>query len=94
MRCLLSILCFLLLCHQLKAEDPTNSLLNVLKAEILKKPAYDKIKNQAINNLKHQLATSPKDDYSALFAAANKLYDAYEGYIFDSAYAIALHCWN
>jgi hypothetical protein len=90
MRFLLPILHLLLICGQVKSEEPVDSLLSVLKAEILKKRAYDSENEQAINHLKQQLAACPKNDYAAQHAIADQLYESYKGYIFDSAYAAAL----
>jgi len=91
MKFLLSTLgLLLLLCCQAKSEDPTDSLLTVLKAEILKKGIYDARKDEGIRLLKQELAGSANNDYAGRHAILSKLYEEYKGYSFDSSYTTVL----
>ncbi|HEY4290453.1 MAG TPA: DUF6377 domain-containing protein [Puia sp.] len=90
MKFLLPILGLMLLSCPAKSEDPTDSLLTVLRAEILKKSGYDTRKEAGIRRLKLELAATAKNDYAGRYAILNTLYDEYKGYIFDSSYTIVL----
>src|SRR5882757_5904142 len=83
---LLPTLGLMLLSCQAKCEDPADSLLTVLKTEILKKGVYDARKDAGIRLLKQELAGCAKNDYAGQYALLNKLYEEYKGYIFDSSY--------
>jgi hypothetical protein len=87
---LLPTLGFLLLCYKAKCDNPSDSLLNVLKTEILKRSDYDARKEAGIRLLKQELAGRAKNDYAGRYAILNKLYDEYKGYIFDSSYTTVL----
>ena len=70
---LLSTLGLMLLYCQAKCEDPTDSLLTVLKTEILKKGVYDARKEAGIMLLKQELTGCAKDDYAGRYVLLNKL---------------------
>ncbi len=69
-----------------KWVQPTDSLLNVLKSEILKKQVYDRKKDLRIDALQKRLQASPAGNLSLQYNLCNNLYDEYKGYKFDSAY--------
>ena len=79
---LLSILFF----KTAEARQPTDSLLRVLKSEILKKATYDWEKEHQLKKLKESLSTVPKNNSSARYVILGELIEAYRSYSFDSAH--------
>ncbi|MES2454504.1 MAG: DUF6377 domain-containing protein [Bacteroidota bacterium] len=79
---LLSILFF----KTAEARQPTDSLLRVLKSEILKKATYDREKEHKLKKLKESLAAVPKNNSSARYVILGELIEAYRSYSFDSAH--------
>ncbi|WP_051666114.1 DUF6377 domain-containing protein [Pedobacter sp. R20-19] len=77
-------LCFflILICCTISLSAPRDSILNVLKQELLKKKDYDKIKLQQIKSMKARLHHQPANYY----AIYTDLFNAYEYYKFDSAF--------
>jgi tetratricopeptide (TPR) repeat protein len=86
MKVLLSMLLFVLLSFDVKCENPTDSLLNVLKSEILKKNIYDNGKIRRIRKLKQTLDTVNQSNLSLQYALCDKLYLEYKDFNFDSAH--------
>jgi hypothetical protein len=86
MKVLLSMLLFVLLSFDVKCENPTDSLLNVLKSEILKKNIYDSGKIKRIRKLKQTLDTVNQSNLSSQYALCDKLYLEYKDFNFDSAH--------
>lgn len=72
---------FSALCNQ--QED---SLLAVLKNEILKKKEYDTRKEQKIERLRNQLQRTSSNDLERQYLLCDQLYWEYKDYIFDSAH--------
>src|SRR5258708_23594832 len=64
----------------------TDSLLKVLKNELLRKKIYDDQKEIRIKNLKKKLAATPATDYKTQYELCTQLYEEYRVYQFDSAY--------
>ncbi len=79
---LLSILFF----NISEGRQSTDSLLTVLKAEILKKDIYDREKEDQLKKLKASLAATATNDISARYVILNELIEAYRSYSFDSAH--------
>lgn len=86
MKILLSILFFALLFNSAKCQKNDDSLLSVLKYEILKKKIYDSEKEHQLNKLKQTLAITPKSDFRAQYALFDQLHEEYKNYQFDSAH--------
>jgi hypothetical protein len=85
MKILLSAMFFVLLFNKAEGQKTNDSLLNVLKSEIIKKKVYDNQKEQHLIQLKAQLAMSGTD-LSARYVLYDALYEAYKDYKFDSAH--------
>ena len=68
------------LCHQ------QDSLLSVLKMEILRKNAYDSKKEQKIKGLRNQLQHTSSTDLERQYLLCDRLYWEYKDYLFDSAH--------
>ncbi|CAM4267294.1 hypothetical protein SAMN06265348_108272 [Pedobacter westerhofensis] len=68
------------LCHQ------QDSLLSVLKMEILRKNEYDTKKEQKIIRLRNQLQRVPSSDLEKQYLLCDQLYWEYKDYLFDSAH--------
>jgi tetratricopeptide (TPR) repeat protein len=63
-----------------------DSLLTVLKSEILKKNSYEGIKENDLKQLKKTLAAVPRTSVSTHYAVLNNIIEAYRDYSFDSAH--------
>jgi len=68
------------------ASSKTDSLLAVLKKELMQKKVYDGRKESRIKEIKAQLAGVSPSDYERLYKLNGKLYEEYKVYQFDSAY--------
>jgi len=68
------------LCHQ------QDSLLAVLKMEILRKKVYDTKKEQKIIRLRNQLQRTSSTDLEKQYLLCDQLYWEYKDYLFDSAH--------
>jgi len=86
MKVLLSVFFFVIVSGNAKCKEYTDSLLKVLKSEILKKKFYDGEKDRYIKNLKESLGTVPKTDFYTQYAICDKLYQEYKDFVFDSAH--------
>ena len=86
MKVLLSMLLLVLLSYQAKCEETNDSLLSVLKSEILKKKVYVSQRDQQIKKLKADLRNISENDYLAQYIACDKLYQEYKDFVFDSAH--------
>jgi hypothetical protein len=86
MRILFSFLLFILLANNVVGKQSSDSLLNVLKAEILKKDSYDRGKELQLSKLKKLLATVAVNNVAARYAILANLIEAYKSYNFDSAH--------
>jgi tetratricopeptide (TPR) repeat protein len=64
----------------------TDSLLTVLKNEILRKKAFDALKEAQIKRLKLSLSKIPAGNREKQYEIYDKLYEEYKTYQFDSAY--------
>ncbi|SEA63215.1 DUF6377 domain-containing protein [Pedobacter hartonius] len=81
----LAIVCFLLpICAHCKHQQ--DSLLAVLKKEILKQKIYDTRKEQKIERLRNQLWRTSPYDLERQYLLCDQLYWEYKNYIFDSAH--------
>lgn len=89
MRVLLSLIFLTLFFGFAKGQTPADSILTVLKTEILKEKSYDSQKDNRINSLKRALAAVTKNDYPGQYTLCDKIYDEYKDYKFDSAYVYA-----
>lgn len=69
-----------------QCQAASDSLLTVLKAEILKKSSYDRVKELQIKKLKQLLSATPQSNISARYIILGDLIDAYRYYKFDSAH--------
>lgn len=78
----LSILFF----HPAKCQQSSDSLLSVLKSEILKKNNYTPEKELHLKKLKQSLAAVPGNNVSGRYAILDNLIEAYKDYNFDSAH--------
>jgi len=67
-------------CHQ------QDSLLSVLKMEILRKKVYDTKKEQKITGLRNQLRRTSSTDPERQYLLCDRLYWEYKDYLFDSAH--------
>lgn len=90
MKLLLPVFLLVLLSYSAKCEKRADSLLNVLKSEILKKKLYDREKQDRIHALKQALNTITKDNLPAQYNICDGLYKEYKDFIFDSAHVYAL----
>lgn len=86
MKVLLSVFFFIIVSCNAKCKEYTDSLLRVLKSEILKKKIYDGEKDRHIKKLKETLASVPKSDFYTQYAICDKLYQEYKDFVFDSAH--------
>ncbi|MEJ2883151.1 DUF6377 domain-containing protein [Pedobacter sp. GR22-6] len=86
MRIILTFLLSILLLEPAHSRQSSDSLLAVLKSEILKKAQYDQIKEAELKRLKQSLAAVPQKDISFRYTVLVKLIDAYKDYSFDSAH--------
>jgi len=68
------------LCHQ------QDSLLSVLKMEILRKKVYDTKKEQKITDLRNHLQRTSSTDVERQYLLCDRLYWEYKDYLFDSAH--------
>jgi hypothetical protein len=77
----------MLLAESAKATTKTDSLFNVLRTEIGRKPYYDQTKERVIKNLKQQLAEARSHGSLAdQYALCKSLSRNYRVVVFDSAY--------
>lgn len=67
-------------------QKPSDSLLRVLRSEIVKKKIYDDAKECRLNTLRRTLARITTTDFFARYALYNQLYDEYKDYEFDSSH--------
>jgi len=86
MKVLLSILFLVILPHCAKCQNSADSLLKVLKFEILNKKMYENTRNARILVLKKELAKVLPKNYSDQYVLCNELYDEYKDFVFDSAH--------
>lgn len=86
LRILFTLLLLILFLEPLYSRQSSDSLLALLKSEILKKKQYDRIKEAELKKLKKSLSSVPRKDVSLRYAALVKLIDAYKDYSFDSAH--------
>jgi len=63
-----------------------DSLLAILKKEVLKKKEYDTRKEQKIGQLRNQLHHTSSDNLEKQYSLCDQLYWEYKDYIFDSAH--------
>ena len=68
------------------ASPKTDSLMAVLKNELVLKNEYDGQKEARIKEIKAQLAGTSATNYESLYKLSGKLYEEYKVYQFDSAY--------
>jgi hypothetical protein len=80
----LLIVGFLSLLNSVYANSEVDSLLTVLKKEIIKSKLYVKQKESKINDLK-KLLSDEKTDLNSQYFLVNKIIDEYHYYSFDSA---------
>lgn len=85
MKALLSVFFFIMVSCNAKCKEH-DSLLKVLKSEILKKKFYDGEKDRHIKKLKEALGAVPETDFYTQYAICNKLYQEYKDFVFDSAH--------
>lgn len=86
MKLLLSLLLSVILLNNAKGKQLPDSLLTVLKSEILKKDTYDQEKELKLKRLKKALAAVAPNNIPARYAALGNLIEAYKYYNFDSAH--------
>jgi hypothetical protein len=86
MKLVFPLLSLVFLAHTGKCGQSNDSLLTVLKSEILRKQIYDGKKNLRIKELRKKLADNSVNDLTVQYEICNKLYDEYKDYKFDSAY--------
>ena len=86
MRIPVLILLLLLFTCTLFANVKADSMLQVLKTELVKKKIYDGKKESRIARLKYKLSATPKNDYSNQYIICSNLYEEYKVFQFDSAY--------
>lgn len=86
MRKLLLTLFLVFCCFNIFASAKTDSLLTVLKTEILRRKIYDDQKESKIIRLKASLSHVSANDLLSQYTINSKLYDEYKVYQFDSAY--------
>lgn len=85
MKFLLPFVFLTLFFHIAQGSQLSDSLLTVLKAEILKKGSYDREKELQLKRLKKSLATTG-DHISRKYLVLNQLIEEYRSYNFDSAH--------
>ena len=86
MKKLYGLLFLLIFFSQNALAQSYDSLLNVLKTEILKKNTYDSIKEVQLRKLKNDLANIPNRLVLARYNKLDELIEAYKYYNFDSAH--------
>lgn len=86
MKVLLSILLLVMLSHYAKCQNSADSLIRVLKFELLKKKTYENQRNARILALKNELAKVLPSNFSDQYILCNKLYNEYQDFVFDSAH--------
>jgi hypothetical protein len=86
MKILCSFLILLGFASNAISKQSSDSLLTVLKTEILKKNGYDREKEVQLRRLKSALATTPKNNIPARYAILGNLIEGYKYYNFDSAH--------
>lgn len=86
MRIYLSFLFLFFLGYSATASSKTDSLLTVLKKELVKKRVYDDQKEARIEKLRNLLSNTPQTNYIKLYELCSNLYEEYKVYQFDSAY--------
>jgi tetratricopeptide (TPR) repeat protein len=67
----------------------SDSLLSVLRSEIVKKNKYDRQKNEQIAALRQKLRTQPTANLEAKYRATLGLFEAFQDYRFDSTFHYA-----
>jgi DNA-binding CsgD family transcriptional regulator len=75
-----------MLLYSAECQRSSDSLLTVLKAEILKKDSYDREKELQLRKLKSLLAITPASNVSSRYIVLDNLIDGYKYYNFDSAH--------
>jgi hypothetical protein len=86
MKILYAFLLLILFAANAVGKQSADSLLTVLKAEILKKNSYDGEKELQLKRLKSALAATPKNNVIARYAILGDLIEGYKYYNFDSAH--------
>jgi DNA-binding CsgD family transcriptional regulator len=86
MKAILLLLLILLQPALAKCDKSPDSLLVVLKSEILKKTNYDREKELYLKKLKESLAAAPKINFPLQYSILDQLIEAYRSYNFDSAH--------
>jgi len=86
MKVLLSILLLVMLSHYAKCQNSADSLIKVLKFEILNKKNYENQRNARILALKNELAKVLPSNFPDQYIVCNKLYNEYQDFVFDSAH--------
>jgi len=86
MRIFLVLLLMVLFGNSAFSSPKTDSMLTVLKAELLKKKVYDNKKEARIQKLRLLLAGNFNRDIQNRYNIYSKLYEEYKVYQFDSAY--------
>ena len=86
MRIYLSFLFLVLFGYSTFASSKTDSLLIVLKKELVKKKVYDDQKEARIKKFRNLLSKTPQTDHVKLYELCSSLYEEYKVYQFDSAY--------
>ena len=86
MRIYLSFLFLFFLGYSAFASSKTDSLLNVLKKELVNKKVYDDQKEARIEKFRSLLSKTPQTDYIKIYTLCSSLYEEYKVYQFDSAY--------
>jgi tetratricopeptide (TPR) repeat protein len=86
MRIYISFLFLFFLGLSASASTKTDSLLTVLKKELVKKKVYDDQKEARIEKLRNLLSNTPQTNYIKLYELCSNLYEEYKVYQFDSAY--------
>jgi len=86
MKVLLLIFLLVMLSHYAKCQNSADSLIKVLKFEILNKKTYENERNARILALKNELAKVSPANFPEQYILCNKLYDEYQDFVFDSAH--------
>jgi len=76
----------MILFSSVKCQPASDSLLTVLKTEILKKKVYDSEKEIQLKKLKSLLSATPPNNISVKYVLLGDLIDGYKYYNFDSAH--------
>ena len=79
----------LLLGSKAFSSEKADSLMTILKTELIRQREYDNKKELRIANLRGQLASTFPTDYNRTYIICGKLYEEYKVYQFDSAYVYA-----